>query len=48
MSDIAYSVVVQTSGTFRILGIHIHSLLALVTEISDTSHEASSDKDILH
>ena len=48
MSNIAYSVVVQTSGTFRILGKHIHSLLAWVTGISDTSPEASSSKDILH
>jgi len=48
MCNIAYSVVVQTSGTFPILGKHIYSLLAWVTGISDTSPEASSSKDILH
>jgi hypothetical protein len=48
MSNIAYSVVVQTSGTFHILGKHIHSLLAWVAEINDTSPEASSSKDMLH
>ena len=48
MCNIAYFAVVQTSGIFPILGKLIHSLLAWVTGISDTSLEASSSKDILH
>ena len=47
MCNIAYSVVVQTSGTFTILGKHIHSFLAWVTGISDPSPEAAFSKDIL-
>ena len=47
MSNIAYTVVVQTIGTFRVLGKHIHLLLASLTEVSDTSPEAPSSKDIL-
>jgi len=48
MFNIAYSVVVQTSSTFRILGKHIHSLFAWVIEISEISPDASSSKDLLH
>jgi hypothetical protein len=48
MCNIVYSVVMQTSGTFPILGKHIHSLLAWVTGINDISPEASSSKNKQH